>query len=67
MFYYQTMEITFVGQNQIHNLTLFKNIYHMNTKGQDSKFIFKIKYNNLMSDRTRNGAKNYGQKNNQLT
>ena len=61
------MRITFVGQNQIHSLILFKNKYHLNTKGQHSKFIFKIEYKNLMSVRTRNGAKDYGQKNNQLT
>ena len=61
------MQITFVGQNQIHNLTLFKNIYHSNTKSQYSKLIFKIKYNNLMSVRTRNRAEHYGSKNSQLT
>ena len=39
----------------------------MDTKSQRSKIIFKIKYNNLMSFRTRNGAKDYGKKNNHLT
>ena len=61
------MQITFVGQNQIYNLTLFKNIYHLNAKSQYSNLIFKIKYNNLMSVRTRNGAEDYGQKNSRLT
>ena len=61
------MQITFVGQNQIHNLILFKNKHHLNTKGQHLKFIFKIKYKNLISVRTRNGANYYGQKNSQLT
>ena len=61
------MQITFVGQNQIHNLTLFKNIYHLNAKIQYSNLIFKIKYNNLMSVRTRNRVEDYGQKNSQLT
>ena len=56
-----------VGQNQIQSLSLFKNKYHLNTKSQQSKFIFKIKYNNLISVRTRNGAKDYGKKNSQLT
>ena len=61
------MQITLVGQKQIHNLPLYKNIYHLNTKSQYSKLIFKIKYNNLMSVRTRNRAKDYGQRNSQLT
>ena len=61
------MQITFGGQNQIHNLTLFKNIYHFNTKSQYSKLNFKLKYNNLMSVRTGNKAEDYGQKNSQLT
>ena len=61
------MQITFVGENQIHNLTSFKNICHLNTKSLHSKLIFKIKYNNLMSVRTRNRAEDYGQKNSQLT
>ena len=39
----------------------------MDTKSQHSKIIFKIKYNNLLSFRTRNGAKDYGKKNNHLT
>ena len=43
-------------------LYLKKKHIPLDFKSQYSKLIFKIKYNNLMSDRTRNRVKDYGKK-----